>query len=143
MSEDAGLAFGGRGTVAAHGGEDEGGESAGFEKIHDGADDGGDIGDPAAADSDRDSRARSEIRGKRRELADHSSRDVFEAAIREVLADGEHPGKGHILRILKSRSQDVRSQESGVSGSTGFLLLPRFSVRAETQKPQRAAENAF
>ncbi len=94
LAEDHRLAFGRGGAVAAHGGEDEGLHAGGLPEVNDRADDGLDVGDAARANANGDPRAGGELGGElgALELRSDGSGDVRNGAVREVLADGQHPG---------------------------------------------------
>ncbi len=97
MIEHGGLAFGVRGSVAAHGGEEERLEAARFPEIDDVADDGGEVGDASAADADGDARSGREIGAEvgGGQLAGDGRGDVVKLVVGEILADGEEAGEGH------------------------------------------------
>ena len=85
------LAFGGGGAVASHGWEDERGASARFPVIHHGAHDRRDVVDATAAYSDCNSRAGLEVgaEARGRQLFVDLAGNVFDAPVREILADEE------------------------------------------------------
>ena len=65
--------------------------------VHDGLDDGVDVDDPAASNSDGDTAARRDGGHPRRSihLCSHGAIDIGERAVREALADRNQARKGH------------------------------------------------
>ena len=130
VRQHVGLAFGGGGAVAAHGGKDERRAALRFPVVHGRAHDGRDIRDAAAADADGDAGAGLDARS---ELAGCSAgaglrpRTSRNGAIGEVLADGEHPGKSHVLRIQPGAPIADRCLDAGVPS-----LYPRRGWKART-----------
>jgi hypothetical protein len=86
--------------MASHGWEEKGPESAADEAIDGGAHDRRKVRDSTAANSDRDARARAQMRNKiaGRELAMNGRRDVVEFSVREMLSNWQE----HAVPIIES-----------------------------------------
>ena len=98
VREHVGLAFRSGGAVAPHGGKDEWLHAARDPVLRDRSGDGRDVGDAAAAHSDRDARPGLEIRAEARpahfEL--YGGGDIGEPAVGKILANDEDARKLHI-----------------------------------------------
>ena len=100
VRQDVGLAFGGGGAVAPHGGEEERPHPLFQPILHHAAYDGGDIVDAAAADADGDARPRRHARGKagRRQFPSHLAGNIGQSYGRQTSVGSQ--GGGGIAYLL-------------------------------------------